>query len=67
MAGIESEIVAAVNTRREALTEAPSPLTVDDALAASRVVMYLQACKITQVRVLSLKYVVGTLHPSPMV
>ena len=47
--GIESEIVAAVNAKREGLGEQPRAIGVDDVMAAPKAVMYQQACKITQV------------------
>ena len=42
--------MAAVNSKREGLGETPRPIGIKDVLAASRAVLYQQACKITQER-----------------
>lgn len=50
LVGIESDIVATVNARRESLRDDPPSLSLEDALQAPRGVMFQQACKITQER-----------------
>lgn len=50
LVGIESDIVATVNARRESLRDDPPSLRLEDALQAPRGVMFQQACKITQER-----------------